>query len=363
MSGRILRAVLAILAVAGCSPPAAPPPAPLPPEDPPFALPSWSRVEVPPPPPVNQDLVDLGERLYGWNCFPCHGGEGKGDGPSAKRQGLHPRDLSRGLFMLKTSRPGEAPFDDDLYRTIAVGIPLGGMPVVKELEPNDRWALVAHLRTMFRQRDEKPTRWIAPPKPSSTDAARGKVLFDTGVRCAACHGPRGKGDGPSAPELRDAWERPTSVPDLTRGGIGLKSGNSLQDVFRVVTLGMAGTPMPSFESLPEKDRWDLAAYVVSLYEPVPPGERVYLRSGCAACHHMGHGKHVGPDLIDVRTRRDRAWLREWLKDPPGMMSKDMATRLLFRDYAVQMPNLNLAAADIDALIDYFDSLQPAEKRK
>ena len=356
MTRRLLLA-LATLSLTACS---EPPPAPVAPQP---DLPSWSRVDVPPPPPVTQDLVDLGERLYGWNCFPCHGGDGKGDGPNALRQGLKPRDLSRGLFMLKTSRPGEAPFDDDLYRTIAVGIPLGGMPAVKELEPQDRWALVAYLRTLWRPQDEKPRRWTRPPVPPSPDPARGRTLFVDTVRCAACHGPRGKGDGPSAPELRDAWDHVARVPDLTRGGIGLKSGNSVEDVFRVLTLGMAGTPMPSFEPLPEQDRWDLAAFVVGLYEPVPPGERVYLRSGCAACHHLGRGQFVGPDLIDVRTRRDRAWLREWLADPPGMMERDFATRLLFRDFSVQMPNLNLAAADIDALLDYFDSLQPAEKRK
>src|SRR5262245_49565745 len=82
----------------------------------------WSGVAVPPAPPASTGLLDLGERLYGWNCFPCHGAEGKGDGPQALRQGLHPRDFTRGLFKLKTSPPGEMPFDDDLYRTVTVGI-------------------------------------------------------------------------------------------------------------------------------------------------------------------------------------------------------------------------------------------------
>ena len=32
--------------------------------------------------------ADLAERLYGWNCMPCHGADGKGDGPQAVRLGL-----------------------------------------------------------------------------------------------------------------------------------------------------------------------------------------------------------------------------------------------------------------------------------
>ena len=328
----------------------------------------WSKVPVPAPPSGRGDLLDLGERLYGWNCFPCHGGEGKGGGPVAVRQGLRPRDFTRGLFKLKSSAPGEMPFDEDLYRTISTGIVQGGMPVPRELDPLDRWALVAYVKTLAvftkadgtreRHFETKParTRWMppAPPKPDRLDLRRGRELFTTRVQCAACHGPGGKGDGPAAPGLLDAWDLPAPVPDLTRGELSLKMGSELGDIFRTLSLGMAGTPMPSYASLPEEDRWDLAAYVRSVFEPISPGEKLYLTSGCSACHTLGRGKLVGPDLVGVRTRHDRAWMREWLADPPGMLARDPATRKQFQHYTVQMPMLKLTPGDVDLLIDYLE---------
>jgi mono/diheme cytochrome c family protein len=279
------------------------------------------------------------------------------------RQGLHPRDFTRGLFKLKTSAPGEMPFDEDLYRTIAVGIPLGGMPRNRDLEPRDRWALVAHVKSLAAshfQTKAPSLPWPDPSVPAAPDPARGRELFAVRVGCAVCHGADGKGGGPAAAELRDAWDRPAPVPDLTRGELGLKAGSRLQDIFRTLTLGMAGTPMPSFAAIPERDRWDLAAFVRSRFEPIPPGERIFLGAGCLACHTVGKGKLVGPDLIDTRGRRDRAWLRRWLADPPAMLARDPVARKEFQDYKVQMPNLNLNDREIDALIDYLESQRRAK---
>jgi cytochrome c oxidase cbb3-type subunit 2 len=329
----------------------------------------WSQEPVPPGPKPSQELLDLGERLYGWNCFPCHGAEGKGDGPVAQRQGLHPRDFTRGLFKLKSSEPGEMPFDEDLYRTIAVGIPLGGMPRNPNLEARDRWALVHYVKSLAvlvradGTRDahflsKAPGRpWSVRPAPEAPDPARGRTLFAAAVGCAACHGPAGKGDGPAAPELRDAWERPAPMPDLTRGELGLKGGSRAEDIFRTLTLGMAGTPMPSFAALPEKDRWDLAAFIRSLFQPISSGEKIFLGAGCLACHTVGKGKLVGPDLVDVGKRRDRAWLGRWLADPPELLARDPAVRKEFQDYKVQMPKLDLNGPEIEALIDYLETLR------
>jgi mono/diheme cytochrome c family protein len=269
------------------------------------------------------------------------------------------------------------PFDEDLYRTIAVGIVPGGMPRNRELEPRDRWALVAHVKSLAvgvkadgsrdRHFDTKPPgrKWAPPPPPPAQDLdlARGKTLFTTQAGCAVCHGPGGKGNGSAAGDLRDAWERPAPLPDLTRGELGLKAGSQLDDIFRTLSLGMAGTPMPSFNSLPERDRWDLAAFVRSLFEPISPGERIFLGAGCTACHTVGRGRLVGPDLQGARARHDRAWLKRWLADPPAMLARDPAARREFAEYRVQMPNPNLGDHDIDGLIDYLESLQggPGER--
>jgi cytochrome c2 len=38
---------------------------------------------------------------------------------------------------------------------------------------------------------------------------------------------------------------------------------------------------------------------------------------CAACHTVGQGQRVGPDLAGVGTRKSSADLDRWLKDPQG----------------------------------------------
>ena len=51
--------------------------------------------------------------------------------------------------------------------------------------------------------------------------------------------------------------------DLTSGQF--KSGPAVEDIFRTMTTGLSGTPMPSYrDSLPEADRWALSYYVLSL---------------------------------------------------------------------------------------------------
>lgn len=332
------------------------------------AEPRWGEGAVDPAPVVTDEFLEKGERLYGWNCMPCHGAEGKGDGPVADRLALRPRNYTRGLFKLKTSEGGELPFDEDLYRTITSGIPASGMPSFRHFDPQERWALVAVVKSLAQQtredgtivrhfeRNPARTKVRFPSRPERMDEDRGAWLFRTGVQCALCHGGKGRGDGPAAGALTDAVGRPARVPDMTRGEVTFLTGERPEDIYRVLTVGMPGSPMPSFAAIPERDRWDLASFVTSLYEPIPAGERVFLRSGCLSCHTVGRGRLIGPDLAGVLKRRTPDWLRLWLQDPPRMLL-DPALKAEFKDYPTSMPNLNLGPDDIELLVQYLSSIR------
>ncbi len=41
--------------------------------------------------------------------------------------------------------------------------------------------------------------------------------------------------------------------------------------------------------------------------PASPGQMIFERT-CFACHSIGEGPRIGPDLEDVHTRRERDWL-------------------------------------------------------
>jgi protein SCO1/2 len=78
---------------------------------------------------------------------------------------------------------------------------------------------------------------------------------------------------------------------------------------------------------------------------------------CAACHTVGHGDKIGPDLAGVSTARDSKWLHEFISAPDKKLDqKDPIATALFERYRrVRMPNLNLAKEDVDAIIRFLNS--------
>src|SRR3989449_10555524 len=79
-----------------------------------------------------------------------------------------------------------------------------------------------------------------------------------------------------------------------------------------------------------------------------PDKREYLfESRCGACHTIGNGDRVGPDLAGVTARRDRAWLSRYLAEPDRMRAEgDPIAMALFAKYKnVPMPNLRLSTIE------------------
>ena len=84
-----------------------------------------------------------------------------------------------------------------------------------------------------------------------------------------------------------------------------------------------------------------------------PGEAIFQQK-CAACHTIGGGKLVGPDLRGATTRRDAAWLRQFIADPTKMLASGdpIASQLLQEYNNVPMPNPGLTSQEVEALIAY-----------
>jgi mono/diheme cytochrome c family protein len=91
--------------------------------------------------PVNAQLLERGQLKYSIYCAVCHGGVGDGNGIT-KQYGMGATPTYHDDRLRQTP-------DGDLYNTITVG--KGNMlAYADKLEPADRWAVVAYVRTLQR---------------------------------------------------------------------------------------------------------------------------------------------------------------------------------------------------------------------
>ncbi|MFL5395638.1 MAG: SCO family protein [Myxococcales bacterium] len=83
---------------------------------------------------------------------------------------------------------------------------------------------------------------------------------------------------------------------------------------------------------------------------------------CAACHTIGHGDGLGPDLLGVTHARDRAWLTRFIQFPDRVMASGdpVAKALSARYNGLQMPNVGLGPEDVAALIDHIEARSAAQ---
>ena len=98
-----------------------------------------------------------------------------------------------------------------------------------------------------------------------------------------------------------------------------------------------------------------ASYVEA--QPLKVGAGEYLfASRCSACHSIGQGDKMGPDLLGVTARRERAWLLRYIQVPDQVLaSGDPIAKTLYEKYQqARMPNVGLGGADAAAIVTYLE---------
>ncbi|HKA38355.1 MAG TPA: cytochrome c [Burkholderiales bacterium] len=73
---------------------------------------------------------------------------------------------------------------------------------------------------------------------------------------------------------------------------------------------------------------------------------------CVACHTMGGGDKVGPDLRGVTKRRGDAWLTKWLLDTEQMQKTDPVGKALLAKYKTPMPNQGLNQDEVRQILKF-----------
>ena len=193
---------------------------------------------------------EAGKALYVDKCAHCHGVEGAGDGSAAENLLPRPRDFTRGIYKIRSTESGNVPTDQDLFEIISNGMPGSSMPAwEKLLSEDDRWSLVAHIKTFFEGFEGASPRVIdlSGIVPYSEESVAIGKAFYVKLGCVECHGVRGRGDGTSAIGLTDEWGF-TSWPANLEHSWNYRGGSTTEDIFRRFTGGIAGSAMPMFLS-------------------------------------------------------------------------------------------------------------------
>jgi DMSO reductase family type II enzyme heme b subunit len=148
------------------------------------------------------------------------------------------------------------------------------------------------------------------------DANAGKAVY--ALKCIGCHGDKGDGKGPAAELLMPKPRDFTSGIYKIRTTAGKMPSD--QDLFGIITEGMPGTSMPPWAVLPEKDRWNLVAYikafaadkfkeapkklelpkeVASSAESIKRGKEMFEAIECNKCHGTD-GRADGPSRAELK---------------------------------------------------------------
>ncbi len=85
--------------------------------------------------------------------------------------------------------------------------------------------------------------------------------------------------------------------------------------------------------------------------------KAIFESKCVACHTIGGGDLVGPDLKNVTVARDRGWLTRFIVEPDRMLAEGdaVAVELLKKFRNITMPNLGLSKTDAEDVLAYIEA--------
>ena len=218
---------------------------------------------------------EAGKALYVKNCSQCHGEKGDGQGYATPHLLPQPRNFTTAKFKVRTTPNGALPTHQDIVNVIRRGMPYTSMPAwptLSDQEVSNLAYFITSFSADFSNKESVPKPVELPSAPSSSNASieMGKKLYvDNG--CVKCHGTLGRADGPSSPTLTDELGRPIRPADLSQSWT-FRGGSTREDIFRTMSTGFNGTPMPSFaDALTPEQRWAITDFIVSLSGESGPG--------------------------------------------------------------------------------------------
>ena len=172
--------------------------------------------------------------MYDKWCAGCHGVDGRrATAPAPTLHAAAPARLhAGGIYQIRTTASGELPTDEDSdAHHRSDGMPGTAMPEWKieltKSERSERRRLPQDASRVLRRYE---------PAPAGGDVRQASRVGGTGadrlraggsstkLECFKCHGEQGRGDGPSAPTLKDDCGHPIFAPPISRQSWNFNGG-------------------------------------------------------------------------------------------------------------------------------------------
>jgi len=100
-----------------------------------------------------------------------------------------------------------------------------------------------------------------------------------------------------------------------------------------------------------------------IYAATPAEQgQVIFEQKCKACHTIGGGRLVGPDLKGITASRDKDWLVRFITTPDKLIAQgDPIARQIVQEYGLPMPNLGVTEEGATAILAYIDAQSAGNK--
>ncbi len=145
------------------------------------------------------------------------------------------------------------------------------------------------------------------------------VITSFGIFMSACGGGQSEGSAPAATSVTPAPAAPSPDQYDPKRGEGK---------FKDITVG---------------DKLDEAIAAT--------GKKVF-DVKCSSCHKLTEEKLVGPGWKGVTSRRQPAWIMNFITNTDEMINKDPAAQALLELCLVRMPNQSLSDEDARGALEY-----------
>lgn len=207
----------------------------------------------------------------------------------------------------------------------------------------------------------------------SADANRGEQLYQQKI-CGSCHTiGGGRLVGPDLKGVTAKRERSWLIRWIVEPDKMLAEGDPLA---KQIAQEYNNIPMPPSGATKAQVE-DILAYIeaksagstppakpttspVSEKRPVVPttsspekGPALY-QNICSACHTIGGGKKIGPDLKGVTSRQEPNWLVRWIQEPDKVLAEgdSHATQLMQKHDNFPMPNYGISEAQAKDILAF-----------